>query len=284
MKAANPNVIYVSITAFGRTGPHGHRPGFDDVVQATSGYMSLNERGDGPIRTGGPVLDYATGMHAASAVLSAVLIRERTGEGSRIDLAMQDVAMLLVNRHVVYATTTGDMFPPAGNRDDFLNGRFATRDGYIMLAGYLPRHQRSILRALGLTELAALSGRELRRRAAEIEATAASVIRTKTSEEWDAVFSQERTVGGAVRDLCAVLATDQPAARDLLTSANSAVGEFQVTTAGYLLNGDALGPGGDLPSLGADTVEVLRAHGYSDEAIGELRVQGAFGRTREEPR
>jgi len=76
VKARNPSVIYVSITAFGQNGPHGHRPGFDDVVQATSGFMSINVRGDGPIRTGGPVLDYATGMHAASSVLAAVRHRQ----------------------------------------------------------------------------------------------------------------------------------------------------------------------------------------------------------------
>ena len=60
----SPQLIYVSISAFGQNGPHSHRPGFDDVIQATSGFMSINQRGDGPIRTGGPVLDYATGMHA----------------------------------------------------------------------------------------------------------------------------------------------------------------------------------------------------------------------------
>ena len=73
VRERNPGLIYLSISAFGQTGPHGHRPGFDDVVQATSGFMSINVRGDGPIRTGGPVLDYATGMHATSAVLAAAL-------------------------------------------------------------------------------------------------------------------------------------------------------------------------------------------------------------------
>ena len=277
IKAENPNVIYLSITAFGSNGPHGHRPGFDDVVQATSGYMSINERGDGPIRTGGPVLDYATGMHATSAVLSAVMMRERTGEGCRIDLAMQDVAMLLINRHVSYTATTGDMFPPAGNRDDFLYGRFKTKDGYIMLAGYLPRHQQSILKGLGLTELSELSGGELRKRAKEIEEAAVAVIATKTSEEWDAIFSEQETVAGAVRNLSEVLATQQPKARDFLTSVESGIGEVQVTTAGYLIDDEPFKPNGPLPSLGADTHSVLSANGYSEQQIADLVEQGAIG-------
>ena len=144
VRASNPGIIYVSITAFGQNGPHGHRPGFDDVIQATSGYMSINQRGDGPIRTGGPVLDYATGMQAASAVLAAVLLRKETGEGQHIDIAMQDVTTLLMNRNAHIAASTGTPPPPAGNRDGMLLGRFRCKDGFVMLAGYLPHHCRSI--------------------------------------------------------------------------------------------------------------------------------------------
>ena len=277
VKENNPNIIYLSITAFGQNGPHGHRPGFDDVIQATSGYMSINVRGDGPIRTGGPVLDYATGMHAASAVLGAALVRERTGEGTYIDLAMQDAAMLLINRHVSYAASTGEMFPPAGNRDDFLNGRFATKDGLVMLAGYLPRHQKSILSALGLTELAQLSGRDLRARAREIEAEAERVLLTKTTAEWDEIFDAQETVAGGVRDLLQVLATGQPEARELLATVGSSIGDVQVTTAGYRFDDQTFRPAGDLPQLGEHTEAVLRSLGYSSDEIEALSNEGVIG-------
>lgn len=277
IRALNPNIIYLSITAFGQNGPHGQRPGFDDVIQATSGYMANNVRGDGPIRTGGPVLDYATGMHAASSVLAAVLVREKTGEGTRIDLAMQDVAMLLINRNVSYTATTGDVFTPAGNRDDFLNGRFATGDGYVMLAGYLPRHQRSILRSLGLDELAELSGRELRQRAEEVTRAAEEILVTKTSDEWDQVFSEQQVVAGGVRDLQEVMHTGQPEARLLLSEVESSVGDVQVTNAGYLFDGQEFQPDGGLPVLGADTQAVLTGAGISDEQIAELSSSGVIG-------
>ena len=104
LTAENAQLIYLSISAFGQNGPLGHRPGFDDVIQATSGFMSINERGDGPIRTGGPVLDYATGMHATSAVLAAVLLRQQTGEGQRIDIAMQDVTILAINKFFIFSS------------------------------------------------------------------------------------------------------------------------------------------------------------------------------------
>ena len=107
LAAVNPKLVYVSISAFGQDGPEGHRPGFDDVVQATSGFMSINVRGDGPIRTGGPVLDYATGMHATSATLAALMLRQQTGSGQHVDLAMQDVTTLLMNRNVHIGATVG---------------------------------------------------------------------------------------------------------------------------------------------------------------------------------
>ncbi len=135
VKERNPGVVYCSITAFGRNGPHGHRPGFDDVVQATSGYMSVNIRGDGPIRTGGPVLDYSTGMHAASAILAALLLKQKNGEGQHIDIAMQDVTMLLLNRNTSIAASTGKAPDAPGNRDAPLLGRYRTKDSYVMLAG-----------------------------------------------------------------------------------------------------------------------------------------------------
>ena len=112
LKEVNPRLIYLSISAFGQNGPHGHRPGFDDIVQATSGFMSINQRGDGPIRTGGPVLDYSTGLHACSSVLAAILLRQQSGNGQHIDIAMQDVTMLLMNRHTSIAASCDELVPP----------------------------------------------------------------------------------------------------------------------------------------------------------------------------
>ena len=127
--AGNPGVVYASISAMGVHGPLSHRPGFDDVVQATSGFMSINVRGDGPIRTGGPVLDYATGMHATSAILAAVMMQRATGEAQHVDIAMQDVTLLLMNRNTHISATTGKAPLPAGNREAPMLGRFAAKKG-----------------------------------------------------------------------------------------------------------------------------------------------------------
>jgi crotonobetainyl-CoA:carnitine CoA-transferase CaiB-like acyl-CoA transferase len=274
LSSINSELIYTSISAFGQNGPHGHRPGFDDVIQATSGFMSINIRDDGPIRTGGPVLDYATGMHATSAVLAALMLREKTGKSQHIDISMQDVTMLLMNRHTSIAATTGVPLPPLQDREGPLLGRYLTRDGYVMLAGYRASHKRTIFESLGLTEYSSMSSAQLNSLSEQIELDVERVLKSRTTAEWDEVFSKFGVVAGGVKDLIEVLATGQPEARDLLTTVNSSFGNHQVSTIGYKLNDDTLGPGTHIPLLGEQTEEVLLEVGYSKEKISELFNEG----------
>ena len=274
LSSINSELIYTSISAFGQNGPHGHRPGFDDVIQATSGFMSINVRGDGPIRTGGPVLDYATGMHATSAVLAALMLLEKTGKGQHIDISMQDVTMLLMNRHTSIAATTGVPLPPLQDREGPLLGRYLTRDGYVMLAGYRARHKRTILEALGLAEYLSMSSAQLNSLSEQIESDVERVLKSKTTAEWDEVFSKFGVVAGGVKDLIEVLATGQPEARDLLTTVNSSFGNHQVSTIGYKINDSTLEPGTHVPLLGEQTEEVLLELGYSNEKISDLLDKG----------
>lgn len=269
IKAINPKIIYVSISAFGQNGPQGHRPGFDDVVQANSGFMSINVRGDGPIRTGGPVLDYATGMHASAAVLAAVLLKERTGKGQFIDLAMQDVTLLLINRNTHIAASTGVSPEPAGNREGFLLGRYKTKAGYVMLAGYLPHHQRSICHAIGLADFEVFNGKQFSEYSGEVEQAVEERLLEKTAMEWDKVFSTAGVVAGAVHDVIEVLETGQPNARDLLTEVETRAGNIQVTNVGYRINGDTFRPGPHVPLLGEDTKTILADLGFSGEQIDQ---------------
>ncbi len=277
LAAENTDLIYLSISAFGQNGPLGHRPGFDDVIQATSGFMSINERGDGAIRTGGPVLDYATGMHATSAVLAAVLLRQQTGEGQRIDIAMQDVTMLLMNRHTSIAATTGVAVPPGANRDGPMLGRYKAKGGDVMLAGYRAAHQRSILAAIGLTEFASLTTAQLNAQMPEIEARVEAALEQKTAAEWDDIFSSSSVVAGGVKDLIEVFETGQPQARELMTTVESVYGEHQVTSAGYRINDDVFLPGNHVPVLGEHTGEVLAGLGYTEAEIALLLDQKVIG-------
>ncbi|GGB28530.1 CoA transferase [Sphingomonas metalli] len=97
LRAANPRLVYCSITGFGQTGPYADRPGYDFVAQAMGGFMSITgEAGGGPLRAGVAMADLSTGMYAATSILAALRHAERTGEGQHIDLSLLDtqVAML----------------------------------------------------------------------------------------------------------------------------------------------------------------------------------------------
>jgi crotonobetainyl-CoA:carnitine CoA-transferase CaiB-like acyl-CoA transferase len=275
VRARNSTIVYASVTAFGQNGPHGHRPGFDDVVQGTSGFMSENTRAEGPIRTGGPILDFATGMHAASSILAALLLRAKTGESQRIDMAMQDVTMLLVNYRTALTSAVGGEPELETDIQGVMLGRFPAKEGYVMLAGYLPKHCSAIARAIGLDQYVDITFPDMFERRAEIQAVVEARIREKTASEWDVVFDQAGVVGGAVRDLAEVFETGQPEARQITEPLETAAGEIHVTKNGYLVNGQSWGPAFGVPRLGEHNREILSELDLSEAEIERLISLGA---------
>jgi crotonobetainyl-CoA:carnitine CoA-transferase CaiB-like acyl-CoA transferase len=117
LSAINPRLIYASFSAFGQHGPRGPQTAYDHVIQATSGIMAMTGTKDThPVKFGAPVIDYATGMTGAFALSAALFQRERTGRGQRIDMAMLDVAMILMSSHLTGYLRNGVHPKPHGNR------------------------------------------------------------------------------------------------------------------------------------------------------------------------
>ena len=184
--------------------------------------------------------------------------------------------MLLMNRHTSIAATTGVPVPPGKNRDGFLLGRYASKNGYVMLAGYRASHQRAILAAIGLTQFTELGGSELMRRAGEIERSVEEALLQKNTSDWDDIFANNAVVAGGVKDLAEVMQTGQPAARELTTKVTSEYGAHQVTTVGYRINDVAFAPGTHVAKLGEHTNEVLAELGYVKDEITQLLEQGVI--------
>jgi len=141
LSALNPRLIYCSVTGFGQTGPYAARPGYDLLIQAMSGLMSITgqadgEPGAGPVRVGVAVIDVFTGMYATTAILGAIEARHYTGRGQHIDIALLDVAMaVLANQGAGYLnagvvpTRQGNTHPSVVPYQDF-----PTQDGDMLLA------------------------------------------------------------------------------------------------------------------------------------------------------
>src|SRR4029079_7076267 len=134
LAAINPRLIYASFSAFGQSGPRGEQTAYDHVIQATSGIMAMTGTKDvHPVKLGSPVVDYSTGMTGAFALSAALCQRERTGRGQRIDMAMLDVAMILMSSLLTGYLRNGTHPKPHGNRHHHAsNGAFQTKDGLLM--------------------------------------------------------------------------------------------------------------------------------------------------------
>lgn len=137
VNAANPAIVYCSITGFGQTGPRRNEPGYDFVIQGMSGFMALTGEPDGaPMKMGVSISDLACGMYSTIAIQSALLMRHRTGTGQHIDMALLDCSIaLLANQGMTYFAT--DENPPRmGNAHAQVipYGVFEVADGHIILA------------------------------------------------------------------------------------------------------------------------------------------------------
>jgi crotonobetainyl-CoA:carnitine CoA-transferase CaiB-like acyl-CoA transferase len=158
--AINPSIIYCSITGFGQTGPHAVRPGYDYVIQGMGGVMSLNgvpdgEPGGGPLRVGIAVSDLFGGMYASTAILGAIVHRERTGEGQHIDCALL-AAQIAALANQGSSFLTGGVVPTrTGNSHPAVVPYrvYEAADGYMILAVGNDRQFQRACDALGLEDV-----------------------------------------------------------------------------------------------------------------------------------
>src|ERR1700745_3529852 len=155
LSAINPKLIYASFSAFGQRGPRGKQTAYDHVIQATSGIMAMTGNKEvNPVKLGSPAIDYATGMTGAFALSAALFQRERTGRGQRIDMAMLDVAMILMSSHLTGYLRNGAHPKPHGNRHPHAtNSAYMTKSGMVMLGASNLRQQRRLWTVLGRPDM-----------------------------------------------------------------------------------------------------------------------------------
>jgi crotonobetainyl-CoA:carnitine CoA-transferase CaiB-like acyl-CoA transferase len=155
LRTINPRLIYASFSAFGQGGPKRERTAYDHVIQSTSGIMAMTGTPEvNPIKIGAPAIDYATGTMGAYALSAALFQRERTGEGQRVDMAMLDVAMILMASHLTGYLRNGKHPKPSGNRMPHATSMaYWTADGIVMLGASNLRQQKRLWTVLERPDL-----------------------------------------------------------------------------------------------------------------------------------
>lgn len=209
-RALKPDIVYCSVSGYGQTGPLRDWPAIDNIVQATSGMMSLGgDPGDPPTRVGFPVVDTLTGQSAALAILAALMRRERTGEGDYIDVAMFDASLAFMASAVVPYLVTGKALERTGNTGysgQPTSALFAGSDGRLISLGVVQQHQFvSLARVLGREdwlEDPRFADADLRRAHSDaMQAELGQELKTRTAEQWEAAMSAAGIPCGMVREV-----------------------------------------------------------------------------------
>ncbi len=227
LRAIKPDVIYLSITGFGQTGPLRNNGGYDFLVQGMSGLMSVTglpdgEPGGGPMKVGIPISDLTTGLYAAISVLAALNHRHATGEGQRIDLALLDTQVALLANQASNWMNGGMVPRRLGNQhpNTVPYQDFACSDGNILVALGNDRQFRAFTALIGVPELAdderfaISSGRSVNRDA--LLAQMRPAIARWKSAELIAAMEAAKLPGGKVNEIPEVLEHPQIEARGLI--------------------------------------------------------------------
>ena len=232
---------------------------------------------------GPPFADYGTGAQAAFAIAAALLRRERTGEGQRIDVSMLDSALAMMACWVLNASLTGE--PPArsGNGRTFVGayGCYEAADTQVMIGAATGSQNARMWRALGRDDLAqqveGLRIRDLQARRVRDAATLAEIIRTRTADEWETLFNDAGVPAARVRALDEALASEQVASRQVLgefASGHMPEARPRPAVAGFGCSADGPAVHRGPPELGQHTAEVLAELGYGPEDVSALAREG----------
>ena len=284
LRAANPRLVYASITGFGQEGPYADRAGYDFIIQGMGGMMSITgipdgEPGGGPMRAGVAIADLFTGMYTCSAILAALYGRERTGEGVHIDLALFDTQLAILANQAENALISGKDPPRQGNTHPNIvpYQPFDAADQPIIIAVGNDRQFARLAEICGHPEWTseerfASNGARVAHRTEMVDLVG-NTIRQKPAAQWLEQLGAAGIPAGPINTITQALADVQAQHRQMVR-----------TLAGVPLVGSPVRLGGERadsdlppPALGQHTEDVLAALDLAAEEFERLRAANVVG-------
>jgi len=280
----NSKIIYCSISAFGQDGPFKNRGAYDHVVQGMSGIMTTTgTKETGPTKVGSPYIDYATGLNAAFAIVSAMHEVKQKNKSIRLDVSMLDTSFLLMANMVTEHLNSGWVPTPMGNEAQSgspASGMYSTLTSPILLAANNNIQFFSLcdaLNSIGSFDKEKWKSESVRRsKQSDLRKEFQSIFITKTAEDLEILLNNFNVPAGRVRSLPDAVSDKQFQERRLWNKINikSINRDYFVPSIGFKVDEKPVLPESPPPILGGDTEQVLKEIGITRDLVNNLRKDG----------
>jgi crotonobetainyl-CoA:carnitine CoA-transferase CaiB-like acyl-CoA transferase len=280
--ARNLRLVYCSVGAYGHVGPLAGEPGYDALMQAAGGLISMTgEPGRAGVRVGSSLIDMGTGMWAALGIVSALFERERTGRGAVVDTSLYETALGYIGYHLVGYLADGTVPTPEGTVFPMVAPYqvFPTRDGELMVAGGNDRLFAALCDVLGLPEL--VSDERFRtnpdrvRNREELVSIVSGRFAERDSAEWHRRLAAAGVPAAPVADVADIVSAEQTRALGLLqTIDHDRIPDLQLPALPLSFDRERATHSSAPPAVGEHTAEILAGVGYDNDEIASLAAEG----------
>jgi crotonobetainyl-CoA:carnitine CoA-transferase CaiB-like acyl-CoA transferase len=282
LKEKNERLIYCSISAYGNTGPMRNEPGYDPILQASTGIMDMTGEPDqDPVRLPIAVNDLGAGMWATIGILSALMNRQETGRGCRVETSLFETAAWWLNYHVASYLGSGDVPTRQGTGTPFIAPyeMYPAADEGLLICVANDNLFRIFVEVLNSPEMAddeRFSSNPLRvKNRVELRQQIIKQFKSRNAEEWERLLKERSIPCSRVQTVADLVEEEQLQALNLLTSfAHPFIPDLRLIDLPVSQDGKRAGQHLPPPTLGSDTDAILRELGFSDEEVGDWREQG----------
>jgi len=283
MSEINPKIILCEISGYGRTGPYADKGGFDLVAQGMSGLMSITgeSKDRPPMKVGAPITDITAGLLASSGILAALVHREKTGEGQKVDTSLFEAGIVHTYWQSAIAGATGQSPGPLGSAHPLTAPyqAFQTKDKWITVGASNQNTWLKLIDALGAKELQENekfnSNANRMKNVAELTELLKKELVKKTAEEWLKLFDEKGLPCGPINTVTEMFEDPQTIERKMIVDVeNKKAGSFKAIGMPIKFSETKVEDTKESPTFGQHTKQILLDYGFKGEEIDSLIKQG----------